>query len=448
MTDKCPSGSPPEACDSPVPEHSSTPPAAVAQEEAHSEGKCPDSSCVPNSKESIPEQSTPDHSTDSSSATEAQADTPISSDGLSAAANAIPDPEEGTASTSSKGTLHRAQAEEPSVPPQTTHSTAKGRPGTSTSSANPGGRAASSRRRARGGPSFSEDPVAALDAHPVGREVKRLVMVIIASCIFALNLKTFVRTGNLIPGGVNGITLLTQQITSRFWGFEPPFSLMSWTLNTVPIYLGFRFIGKKFTFYSLIVVLLTGALTDLFPALPVTSDPLLIAVFGGLVNGAAASLCLFADATSGGTDIVSMYLSKIHGFDAWNIILAGNVVVLIIAGLLLGWERALYSIIYQFTTTQVLHFLHRRYQKHTLLIITERPEEVYREIHAITHHNATRFRGEGCYKGAPRTLLYSVVSSEEVKKVIRQVRAIDPDAFINSIRTENISGRFYQRPSD
>lgn len=297
-------------------------------------------------------------------------------------------------------------------------------------------------------PFFSEDPVGALDAHPVGREVRRLLMVVLASCIFALNLKTFVRTGNLIPGGVNGITLLTQQITSRFWGFEPPFSLLSWTLNAVPIYLGFRFIGKKFTFYSLIAVFLTGGLTDLFPALPVTSDPLLISIFGGIVNGAAASLCLFADATSGGTDIVSMYLSKIHGYDAWNIILAGNVVVLIVAGLLLGWDRALYSIIYQFTTTQVLHFLHRRYQKHTLLIITERPDEVYREIHAITHHNATRFRGEGCYRGAPRTLLYSVVSSEEVKKVIRQVRAIDPDAFINSIRTENISGRFYQRPSD
>lgn len=316
------------------------------------------------------------------------------------------------------------------------------------SAAAPEGVSASPPRQSRRRPTFAEDPVGALDAHPVGREVRRLVMVVIAACIFALNLKTFVRTGNLIPGGVNGITLLTQQITSRFWGFEPPFSLLSWALNSVPIYLGFRFIGKKFTFYSLIVVFLTGALTDLFPALPVTSDPLLISVFGGLINGGAASLCLFADATSGGTDIVSMYLSKIHGYDAWNIILAGNVVVLIVAGLLLGWDRALYSIIYQFTTTQVLHFLHRRYQKHTLFIITERPDEVYREIHAITHHNATRFRGEGCYKGAPRTLLYSVVSSEEVKKVIRQVRAIDPDAFINSIRTENISGRFYQRPSD
>ena len=162
----------------------------------------------------------------------------------------------------------------------------------------------------------------------------------------------------------------------------------------------------------------------------------------------AISLCLFANATSGGTDFIAIFLSEKYSIDSWNYIFAGNVVILGIAGALFGWDKALYSIIFQYTSTQVLHILYKRYQKQTLIIVTKRPEDVYEAIAEITHHDATLIKGEGCYSKQECDVLYSVVGRDEVNKVVNTVRKTDPQAFVNMIRTENLAGRFYQRPND
>lgn len=99
--------------------------------------------------------------------------------------------------------------------------------------------------------------------------------------------------------------------------------------------------------------------------------------------------------TSGGTDFIAIFLSEKYSIDSWNYIFAGNVVILGIAGALFGWDKALYSIIFQYTSTQVLHVLYKRYQKQTLIIVTKRPEDVYEAIAEITHHDATLIKGDG-----------------------------------------------------
>lgn len=278
--------------------------------------------------------------------------------------------------------------------------------------------------------------------------VKRTVMILLAALLMAVNLKTFVRTGGLIPGGFNGLTRLIQEICDMLWGFEPPFTLINVTLNSIPIVVSFKFIGKKFTIYSCLMIVVSGLITDLIPSYAVTTDMLLVSVFGGLFNALAITICLMAGATAGGTDFIAIFLSEKMDIDSWNYIFAGNVVILGIAGALFGWDKALYSIIFQFTSTQVLHALHRRYQKQTLLIVTKKPDEVYEVIKEMTNHDATLIKGEGCYMKQECNILYSVVGRDEVRKVLNRVRETDPTAFVNMIRTENLSGRFYQRPND
>ena len=195
-------------------------------------------------------------------------------------------------------------------------------------------------------------------------------------------------------------------------------------------------------------VAITSVLTDLIPTFAVASDPLLNSVFGGIVNGAAISLCLRADASTGGTDFISIYLAEKSGRDAFNIILAGNVVMLSIAGALFGWERALYSMVFQFCTTQTLHTLFHRYQHRTMWIVTDMPEEVYGIIRDDTHHAATLFQGTGLYKNEPRSMIYTVLSGDDVRRVVHDVRKVDPHAFINTQRTDSLTGRFYRRPQD
>ena len=278
--------------------------------------------------------------------------------------------------------------------------------------------------------------------------IKRLLLIVLGSCIFAANIKTLVHAGGLLPGGFTGLTLLIQESFSHFFGISIPFSLINFTLNAIPAVISFRFIGRRYTLYSVLMIVLSGLLTDFLPAYSITDDILLSAVFGGCINALAISFCLFAGASSGGSDFIAIFISEKYGRDAWNYIFAGNIVILGIAGWLFGWEKALYSILFQFTTTQLLNYLYRRYQKMTLFVITNHTHEVFEVIRINTNHGATVFHGYGCYNNAERDLVYSVVSGDEVRRVVPKIKQVDPAAFINVVRSKQVSGRFYLRPND
>lgn len=270
-------------------------------------------------------------------------------------------------------------------------------------------------------------------------------MVLAAACVMAFNVKSLVRARSLFPGGITGMTVLIQQIFDQFAGITLPYTPVNILLNAIPVYIGFKFIGKRFTLYSCLMIVVSAVMTDIMPSIPITYDILLISIFGGMINGFVISLCLFADATSGGFDFISIFLSEKYGIDAWNYILIVNAVILLIAGYLFGWSQALYSLIFQMTSTQVLHISYKRYHKNTLMIITKFPDEVSEIIARKANHGSTRFAGMGTYQMQERNMLYSVVSSDEVKPIISEIHKIDPDAFINVLKTEAVYGNFYQR---
>ncbi len=280
------------------------------------------------------------------------------------------------------------------------------------------------------------------------KDGKRIVVICIAALIMAVNIKTFVRTGGLYPGGATGLTILIQRAAESFLNIELPYTLVNLILNAVPVYIGFRFIGKKFTLYSCLMILLTSIFTDIIPAHVITYDTLLISIFGGMINGFVISVCLIMNATTGGTDFISIYLSAKSGVDSWNVVLGFNVVIISIAGLLFGWDKALYSIIFQYASTQVLHVLYKRYQKQTLFIVTNKGKEVCEAIYEVSNHGATILDGTGSYEHEERNIIYSVVSGEESKKVLSAVKQVDPAAFVNVIKTAELSGRFYQKPTE
>lgn len=276
----------------------------------------------------------------------------------------------------------------------------------------------------------------------------RIVMCVIAGLIMAFNIRSFVRSGDLLPGGFSGLSILLQNVFDKFFGIKVPYGPIYVLLNISPIILSFRKIGKRFTAYSCITIAIVAFLTDFIPAFDITSDVLLVSVFGGVINGIAVSLCLNAGATSGGTDFISIYISEKLKVEAWNYILLFNVFILVCDGFLFGWDKALYSIIFQFVSTQVVNTMYRRYRKDTLFVVTEHPKEIAELINRLTNHGATRMNAEGMYEGNKKSLIYSVIDSEELKLIMEEIRKEDPDAFINAIRTDRISGRYYMRPND
>lgn len=280
------------------------------------------------------------------------------------------------------------------------------------------------------------------------KEAFRILCIIFAAVIYAFCINNFLHKAGLLAGGFTGLTLLIQQIFSEFLNIDIAFSLIYIPLNAVPAIISFKFIGKKFTLHSILFIILSSILTDMIPKSNLTDDILLCAIFGGIVNGIAISICLLSNATSGGTDFISIFISERYGKDAWNYIFIGNVIILLCSGLLFGWTSAMYSIILQFATTMIIQALYRRYQKQTLFIITEKPKEVYEVIKNSTHHDGTLFKGTGLYQGKERNMIYSVVSSDEIRMVIYKIKEIDKNAFINVTKSEEVQGRFYHRPNE
>jgi uncharacterized membrane-anchored protein YitT (DUF2179 family) len=282
--------------------------------------------------------------------------------------------------------------------------------------------------------------------------LKRLLLILAGAVLMAFNINTFVHAGGLIPGGFTGLTLLIQEICLRYGGFHLPFSLILYALNAVPAVICFKVIGKRFALYSILMILISGLLTDWMPAMFINflqlHDTLLSAVFGGLLNAVSISLCLHADATSGGTDFIAIFISEKFRKDAWNYIFAGNCVILALAGWLFSLDKALYSIIFQYVTTTALGAFYRGYQQKTLLIITNRSDEICALIRDKTHHTATTFDGFGSFEKRKRVLVYSVVSAVEVDELVKAIKETDGNAFVNVLRTEQINGRFYTRPKD
>ncbi len=297
------------------------------------------------------------------------------------------------------------------------------------------------------------------------RTIAAFAMLTLASLIMAVNYRTFVAWGGLYPAGATGLSMLLQRIAQRFadmagLSWTVPFSPINFMLNAIPIWMGFRFIGRRFTMRSLYVIFMTGILTDILPVDALTSfmseadlsrlatDPFVTSLFGGIVFGFAMALCLRWNATTGGTDFIAIYLSEQKGRETWNLILGLNAAILLSGGAVFGWPGALYSIVYQFVTLQVVHLMYRAYQYQTLLIVTRQPKRICEAIYRVSHHGATVVRGIGGYSGKPESIVYSVVAADDTTFIYAVCKKIDPGAFINTMSTSRVIGRFYLRPRD
>lgn len=285
--------------------------------------------------------------------------------------------------------------------------------------------------------------------NPAREALIRVAVITLSSLLIALNLKSFVQAGDLFPGGFSGLARLIQRCFLEFLHVELPFAPIYLLLNAVPAAVSFKLVGKRFTLYSCLSILLTSLFTDLVPPMSITEDVLLVCIFGGILQGVAISLCLGVRVTTGGTDFIAIALSERKNVDAWNYILAGNAVMLLVAGLLFGWDKALYSILFQYANTQVIRMLDPDARRSTLFIVTGR-ESAGGVCAAIqdTQHSATLIEGVGLYNGDSCVMVYSVVESRQIRALARRVRQVDPKAFVNVVHTEKVVGRFYRRPRD
>lgn len=280
------------------------------------------------------------------------------------------------------------------------------------------------------------------------KNIKTTLVIIVSALISAITINVFVYSGGFFPGGFSGISVLLNQSLNQYVGINIPYGLIYVLLNIFPTILVYKYVGKRFTVFSILQYGLVSLFTLIIPQYKLEYDIILITIFGGIFSGISVVLSLMQNASGGGTDFIAIYASNRYRKPIFNYILYANMGVLSIAGILFGWEKALYSIIYQFVSTQVIESRYQRYKYSSLHMITDFPEEVSQSIFKSTRHGITKLKAEGMYSKKEKTMLYMVVNAFEVNDVVLAAKEADPKIFITVSKADKIIGNYYLKPME
>ena len=277
------------------------------------------------------------------------------------------------------------------------------------------------------------------------RDLISFACVFCSSLIMAATTKTFVRPAHLLSGGFMGIALLVDMIADLF-GKSIPTAFTLVVLNVPVALICAKKISKRFVFFSLLQVFLTSFLLQIIPNYPLFDEQVLNVVFGGYIWGMSIVLALKAGASSGGTDFIALYFANKNGREIWMQVFAFNAMILCVFGVIFGFDKAGYSILFQFISTKTIDTFYNRYARVTLQITTSKPDEVIDTLVKNYRHGLSRVDGIGGYSGRKISLIHAVVSSYEVSDMVALMRSVDPHVIVNVMKTENFYGGFYLKP--
>lgn len=279
-------------------------------------------------------------------------------------------------------------------------------------------------------------------------DIKLLVISIFSGFVTAAVVVNLLIPCGLYSAGFSGVCRITTDLFRDYLNINVEYAILYFLLNLIACIFTFKYIGKKFTIYSVIQFTACSIFCYFLKPIIFVDDILLYVLFGGLINGISSGLCLRFDFSTGGIDFISVYYSSKKNKSFWNYAFGINLVILLIAGAIYGFKVCMYSIIFQLVSTEMVKQMHNRYTYKTLTIITKMPEQVSSEIMKHVRHGITEIKTEGYYSKSESTMLYTVVNSFQYRTIMRIVKYVDPHAFINVQDTKELQGNYYQKPLD
>lgn len=245
----------------------------------------------------------------------------------------------------------------------------------------------------------------------------------------AFGFKGFLLTNHFIDGGATGISLLISHLTS--W----PLALLLIVINIPFIFLGYKTIGLTFSLKAIFAISMLAVCLTVMHFPDVTTDNLLVAVFGGFFLGAGIGLTVRGGAVIDGTEILAIYLSKKFGTTIGDVIIVINVIIFSAAAWLLSVEIALYSMLTYLAASKTLDFIVDGIEEYTgVTIISSHNEEIRSMIINKMGRGVTVYNGKRGYgkQGESKEIdiIYTVITRLELNKLNTEIMKIDTNAFV------------------
>lgn len=273
-------------------------------------------------------------------------------------------------------------------------------------------------------------------------QTKKTIVIMIGAALNAIAINLFLRPANVYSSGFTGIAQLLTKIFTDFTPINISMGYLLLVLNIPVAILGWKKVGKSFTFFSFLSVLFSSLFLELIPVRQVSHDILLNAVFGGVIAAVGVGFTLKWGASTGGVDIIALVLSKLKDKPVGTYLFMLNAVIILTAGYLFGWEKALYTLVTLYTSTRVIDTIHTRHEKLTAMIITRKSEELKQAIQASLVRGITTVPAKGAYTNENKDLMIIVITRYELFELERIIKSVDPQAFTNIIETAGVVGLF------
>ncbi|MFB9751507.1 YitT family protein [Paenibacillus hodogayensis] len=271
--------------------------------------------------------------------------------------------------------------------------------------------------------------------------IQRVLFITFGSALFSVGLEIFLVPNNIIDGGIVGISIIASALSGL------PLGIFLLVLNIPFFYLGYKQIGKTFALSTLFAVIVMSAGTWLLHSVkPLTDDPLLAAVFGGIILGVGVGMVIRFGGSLDGTEIVAILVTKKSPFSVGEIVMFFNVFILASAGFVFGWDRAMYSLIAYFIAYKMIDVIIEGFdESKSVWIISERHEVIGQAIIQRLGRGVTYLHGEGAYTGGEKRVIFCVITRLEEAKMKTIVEEVDPSAFLAVGNIHDVKGGRFKK---
>ena len=277
--------------------------------------------------------------------------------------------------------------------------------------------------------------------HKWSNFIMRCLMMILGALIYTIGLDLFLVPNSIIDGGVVGISLMAAELSGI------SFSIFVVLINLPFLYLGYRAIGKRFILSTLFAIVWMAIFSKFIHNYePITADPFLSAIFGGIILGIGVGLIIRNGGSLDGSEIVAIIFAKKSTFSVGEIVMAMNLVIFGVAGFVYSWNSAMYSLIAYFIAYKMIDVTITGLEESKgVMIITDadNSKDIADALNANFNRGVTIMYGEGGYLKQPKHVLYSVVTRLEITRLKDTVYEVDPTAFITIQDVHDVfGGRF------
>jgi uncharacterized membrane-anchored protein YitT (DUF2179 family) len=266
--------------------------------------------------------------------------------------------------------------------------------------------------------------------------------VVAGAVIIGVSIDLFLVPNNVVSGGITGLAILINHLTGV------PVGVSMLVLNTPLLWLGWRYSGGPgFLMRTIVgVVVLALSIDLLAPVLSTpTEDRLLVIFYGGAMGGLGLALVFRGRGTTGGVDILGQLANRFWGWDIGQAMLAVNILVFGLAGLLFGPEPAMVALLLAFVTTKSLDaMMHGLSATRSALIISDQHDRIRESVLEHLGRGVTVLHATGGYTGEERKVLYVVVQRHEAQRLRQRIHEADPGAFVSFYSPQEVMGGFPQ----